>query len=56
MDLNRPTAQQILDAAKAHKNACNRPMGYSDYELFKRQLHENGHYDYERELADILGI
>ena len=45
------TAKLFRKDIKGHRKA-----DFHDYERFKQTLHENGHYGYEKELADILGV
>ena len=50
--------ETILASVKLFMQAIKgyRKANFHDYERFKQLLHENGHYGYEKELADILGV
>lgn len=50
------TAEDIIAYAEKYRKNANRKMNYHDYEAFKRELIMNGHYGYEKQLADALKI
>lgn len=51
-------AEVILGSAVKFKESIkgHRKADYHDYERYKQMLHENGHYGYEKKLADILEV
>lgn len=50
------SAEQILNEAKSYVKINSSVNDYYNYNYFKNQLIDNGHYGYERELADIFNI
>lgn len=50
------SAEDIITSAEQYQKKSNRPMTYRDYELYKRQLHDNGFYGYEGRLAAALKL
>lgn len=56
MQRTQLSADEILLQAKIFKIESKRRMNYNDYERFKSMLIENGHWNYEQELAKILEV
>ena len=52
-------AESILSEAKKYADSMSMQRfrcTYLDYERFKRKLHDNNIFGYERELSDILKV
>ena len=57
--LNRMKPEEILEQAKTFYNQVResgRLPDYHDYERFKKQLHNEGLFGYEFQLAQILHL